>query len=86
MILSGRDLPSKPDPHLFLLAAQRLGVQPEECLVIEDAVVGVRAAKDAGMACLAVATTNLKEALRAADLVRGSLEDVRDDEIVELFA
>jgi len=85
VILSGRDLPSKPDPHLFLQAAQRLGVQPEECLVIEDAVVGVSAAKGAGMTCLAVATTNHIEALRAANLVRGSLDDVRYDEIVQLF-
>jgi beta-phosphoglucomutase family hydrolase len=85
IILSGRDLPSKPDPHLFLLAAQRLRVQPEECLVIEDAVVGVSAAKSAGMTCLAVATTNHTEALHAADLVRASLEDVRYDDILNLF-
>jgi len=85
-ILSGRDLPSKPDPHLFLQAAQRLRVQPEECLVIEDAVVGVSAAKAAGMTCLAVATTNHTEALRAADLVCASLADVRKDDILNLFA
>ena len=86
VILSGRDLPSKPDPHLFLLAAQRMRVQPEGCLVIEDAVVGVNAAKAAGMTCLAVATTNHAESLRAADLVCASLADVRKDDILNLFA
>jgi len=39
----------KPDPEIYLLTAQKLGVEPYECLVIEDAVVGVRAAVDAGM-------------------------------------
>jgi len=40
---------AKPDPEIYLLTAQKLGVEPYECLVIEDAVVGVRAAVDAGM-------------------------------------
>jgi beta-phosphoglucomutase len=45
---------SKPDPEVFLLAASRLGVLPPECLVIEDADAGVRAAIAGGMKCLAV--------------------------------
>ena len=40
---------SKPDPEIFLKAAQRLGVEPSECIVIEDAKFGVEAAKKAGM-------------------------------------
>jgi len=43
---------SKPDPEIFLKAAQRLGVQPSECIVIEDAKFGVEAAKKAGMKCV----------------------------------
>ncbi len=45
---------SKPDPEVFLLAAERLGIPPENCLVVEDAEAGVAAAAAAGMPCLAV--------------------------------
>lgn len=45
---------SKPDPEIFLLAASRLGVQPENCLVFEDAEAGVEAAIAAGMKCVGV--------------------------------
>jgi HAD superfamily hydrolase (TIGR01509 family) len=44
----------KPEPDLFLEAARRLGIEPAECLVVEDAVLGVRAARAAGMAALAL--------------------------------
>ena len=44
----------KPAPDLFLLAARKLGVAPESCLVFEDSPNGVRAARDAGMPCVAV--------------------------------
>jgi beta-phosphoglucomutase family hydrolase len=44
----------KPDPEVFLLAAERLGLPPRQCVVVEDAVFGVQAAKAAGMACVAV--------------------------------
>jgi HAD superfamily hydrolase (TIGR01509 family) len=44
----------KPDPEIFLVSAAKLGVEPEDCMVIEDSVFGVRAAKAAGMKCIAV--------------------------------
>jgi HAD superfamily hydrolase (TIGR01509 family) len=44
---------SKPEPDVFLLAAKRLKVNPEECLVIEDSANGIKAAKAAGMKCIA---------------------------------
>lgn len=44
----------KPAPDVFLLAAERLGVKPENCLVIEDTLNGIRAAKSAGMMCIAI--------------------------------
>jgi HAD superfamily hydrolase (TIGR01509 family) len=44
----------KPAPDIFLLASQRLSVKAEDCLVIEDTLNGIRAAKAAGMACLAI--------------------------------
>jgi len=65
----------KPDPEGFLLAARRLGVAPERCLVIEDAPGGVEAARRAGMHSLAVTTTRPREDLTAADAVVDSLND-----------
>ena len=44
----------KPEPHTFLLAAQRLGVVPEQCLVFEDTLIGRQAAHAAGMKCVMV--------------------------------
>ncbi len=46
---------SKPEPDIFLLAAQKLGAQPEKCVVIEDSTNGIAAAKRAGMYCIAFA-------------------------------
>ena len=44
----------KPEPEVFLMAAKKLGVAPEDCVVVEDSVFGVRAAKAANMKCIAV--------------------------------
>jgi len=46
----------KPDPEVFLVSAARLGVKPEDCVVVEDSVFGVRAAKEADMKCIAVSS------------------------------
>jgi HAD superfamily hydrolase (TIGR01509 family) len=46
----------KPDPEVFLVSAARLGVDPEDCVVVEDSVFGVRAAKAAKMKCIAVSS------------------------------
>lgn len=52
-VIAGEDvLKSKPNPTIFLKAAAGLGVKPENCLVIEDSSLGVRAAKAAGMTCI----------------------------------
>jgi beta-phosphoglucomutase family hydrolase len=59
----------KPSPDIFLLAAERLYVDPTQCIVIEDAVNGVAAAKAAGMKCIAITSTHEDVALIAADLV-----------------
>ena len=76
-IVSGCEVPqSKPNPQIYLLAAERLGTQPENCIVIEDSPPGVKAAKAAGMRCLAVANTHSKEELKGADKVVNSLEDM----------
>ena len=54
-VVDGNDITrSKPDPQVFAIAAERLGVSPDQCLVVEDAAAGVAAAGRAGMKCLAV--------------------------------
>jgi len=65
----------KPDPQGYLLAADRLGERPEDCVVIEDAPGGVEAAKRAGMRCIGLAAGREPDALACADLVVASLED-----------
>ncbi len=66
----------KPHPDPFLEAARRLGVDPTDCLVVEDAPGGLAAADTAGCATLAVTTTTAREELRA-DVVVDSLAQVR---------
>ena len=66
----------KPAPEIFLVAAQKLGLPPEQCAVIEDAVNGVQAAKAAGMRCVAVAQSFPAEQLAAADVVRRNISGV----------
>jgi beta-phosphoglucomutase family hydrolase len=73
-IVSGREVKEgKPSPQGFLLAAEKLGVAPENCIVVEDAVAGVTAAKRAGMHCLAVTNTHPRVSLKEADLIVDTL-------------
>jgi len=69
---------SKPNPEIFLKMAQELGASPQGCVVFEDSIFGVKAAKSAGMSCVAVTTgVYSKEELSAAkpDLIVKSLSD-----------
>jgi HAD superfamily hydrolase (TIGR01509 family) len=69
----------KPAPDLFLTAARRLHLPPAECLVVEDAVAGVAAAKAAGSRCLALTTSFPAERLTAADWIVPDLAHVPPD-------
>ena len=85
-IVTGRDVAEgKPSPQGFLLAAQKLGVEPKDCIVIEDAIAGVTACNRAGMRCIAVTNTHPGEKLAEADLVVDSLGEVAVDDLEELF-
>ena len=85
-IICDRDVTEgKPSPQVFLLAAERLGVEPEDCIVIEDAVAGVTAAKRAGMYCLALASTHPRHSLTEADRVVDTLEAVSANDVESLF-
>lgn len=85
VIVSAEDCPAgKPDPAIYRLTLARLNgvgpnlplVQPEECLVIEDSLAGIRSAKAAGMHVLGLATTYPADRLQEADLVLPSLAGV----------
>lgn len=73
----------KPDPAVFLTTAKRLRVNPENCLVFEDSLAGIRGAKAAGMFCVAVkeAATPFDEAQKLADYSLESLADFRRSEL-----
>lgn len=83
-VVSGEKLPGKPDPAVFLRAAQLLSAQPGKCLVIEDAVHGVEAARSAGMRCVAVLTSSPPEALSRADLIVRDLTHLTLDQLRSL--
>jgi len=59
----------KPYPDPFLVAAERLGVAPDSCVVVENAPFGIEAAKSAGMFCIALTTTLAREHLSQADVI-----------------
>lgn len=81
-VITGDDVTrKKPDPQIYLLTAERLGVPPERCVVVEDAPAGVQAAKAAGMACLAVTTSVTADELEGADRVVGTLAEVSLEQV-----
>ena len=69
---------TKPAPEPYLKAAEILDVAPEECIVIENAPLGIRSAKNAGMRCIAVTTTLPRTFLKQADVITDNLEEVLD--------
>ena len=76
-VITGDDVSrKKPDPQIYLVTAERLGIAPGRCVVFEDAPAGVAAAKAAGMVCVAVTSSVAAEKLGAADLVVESLAEV----------
>ncbi len=85
-VVSGFDLPGKPDPAVFLKAACLIGVPPERCVVVEDAVAGVGGARRAGMKCVAVTTTNPAQALKEADVIVERLDALPLDTFERLLA
>jgi HAD superfamily hydrolase (TIGR01509 family) len=78
-IIGGGDVTAgKPDPQPYLLAARRVSLQPAECVVIENAALGVRSAIAAGMPCVAITSTQSAEQLREADLILADLQQVME--------
>ena len=79
-VVNGLDVErKKPFPDIYLKASELIGLRPEECLVAEDAISGVEAAKRAGCKCLAVTTSFKMEDLYDADWICQSLSEVPDE-------
>ncbi|MFO7795932.1 MAG: HAD family hydrolase [Promethearchaeati archaeon] len=76
---------SKPAPDVFLKAVENLNLDSENCLVIEDAPVGIEAAKRANMKVIALTSTHPKEELTKADLVLSDLKKLNSKKILNLI-
>ena len=69
----------KPHPEIYLLAAKRLGLAPADCLVVEDAISGMKAAKAAGCKCLAITSSFRAEDFDQADWVVPDLSEAPEE-------
>lgn len=76
----------KPDPQVFLLASERMGILSQQCIVIEDAPSGIEAAHRAGMHCIALASSHEAKALSQADEVVQRLDEINVDLIDALLS
>jgi len=77
IIVTGDDIPrAKPNPDPYEIARKSLGLRKEECLVIENAPLGIQSAKAAGIRCAVIATTLPKRYLKGADIYLDSLSDI----------
>lgn len=75
----------KPNPEVFLKAAEKIKVDPKNCVVFEDAHVGIEAGLAANMQVIAVATTHPVDSLGNAHMVTENLESIDAEKIMELF-
>ncbi len=85
-VVTGKDVTlGKPAPQIFLLTAQRLGISPARCAVIEDAPAGIDAALAAGMATIALTGTAPRKKLEHAQLIVDSLRQLNPAQIGDLI-
>ena len=85
-VICGLDITKgKPDPQIFLTAADHLGVGYDECVVFEDAELGVEAAKKGGMRCVGVERYGNPKRLALADLVVGDVGELDLAQLRSLF-
>jgi beta-phosphoglucomutase family hydrolase len=85
-IVCGEDVMyGKPDPQIFLTAARNLGLSPSQCVVFEDAHVGIAAARAGGMRIVAVTTTYPRASLAQADCVVDRLDEITLTRLKQLF-
>ena len=75
----------KPSPETFVLASQKLSLLPRRCVVVEDAVHGIEAAKAAGMPVIALTTTRGREDLSGANIIADNLGELKVEDFVGLI-
>mgnify|MGYP001820667918 CR=1 FL=1 len=81
-IISGNEVSkAKPDPEVFLLGAKSVGLEPQECVVFEDAQAGVQAAINAGMKCIGIGEVSI---LGDADLVVDGLHAISVENVLKI--
>ncbi len=77
VVIAGNNVKhGKPHPEPYLKAARALGVRPRDCVVVENAPLGIRSAKKAGMYCIAITTSLPRPYLKAADIVVDEFADI----------
>ncbi|MCL0067254.1 beta-phosphoglucomutase family hydrolase [Thermodesulfovibrionales bacterium] len=84
--VNGNDITrGKPHPQIFLMAAEKMGLKSKNCVVFEDAILGVEAAKRAKMLCVGIDRHNDTERLKEADIVVDDLKEINYDKLLSLF-
>lgn len=79
-IVNGQQVEKKkPSPDIFIKASSYIGLKPQECLVVEDALSGVQAAKEAGCRCLALTTSFNRKLLDGADWIAKDLSEAPEE-------
>ena len=76
---------SKPNPQIFLKAAEELNARPEDCVVFEDSIAGIKAANAAGMKVVGITTGNTADKLQPSNLVITDYTDLNLDKLAALF-
>ena len=85
-VISGKDITKgKPDPQIFLMAAKRLGAMPNQCVVFEDAVLGVEAAKRGEMKCVGIDRYDNPKRLAKADIIVKDAGEVTISTLKRMF-
>ncbi len=86
VVVDGKDITKgKPHPQIFLIAAEKMGLEQRSCVVFEDAVLGVKAAKRAKMFCVGVDRHNDPERLKGADIIVKDLKEISYNKLIYLF-
>lgn len=84
-LVSAAEMPGKPDPAVFLTAAEKIQAPAAQCIVLEDAIAGVEAARKAGMKCIAITTTNAAGSLHAAHRIINRFDEISVRDLISLF-
>lgn len=76
------NLKGKPEPDIYLYAAKQLGVEPLECIAIEDSAAGIQAAQSAGMFCIGINTAQNVKNIEKANLIVEGYKDIDLEKIL----